>query len=539
MLLAIVPARGGSKGVPRKNMRLIRGRPLLDFTLSALVESGVTDRLLVSSDDPAILTWAELHGYETHVRSSELADDHVTISDVAAAIADELDWQGEVGVFQPTSPLRSAQSIVDALAVFRASECDSLASCVRQNHLFWYEAEDGRTALPQPLFAERVNRQYARSRILRETGAIQLARASSLRASRQIVTSRHELFELPDAESLDIDTYEDLSLARRRLEQATIVFRLRANHRVGSGHLFHCLQLAEELDDQHLAFLLVDCDPFVSEMLDARGFRWRAETNLTPDLAAIRGDRTNVVVNDVLDTHEKEILQQRAAGFLVINIEDLGPGSHFAHWVVNALYRAQDAHHNASSGPQYATLREEFHDPPPKELRQDARRVLITFGGTDPNHLAHRCATLLAERSGLDLDLRVVRGPGSKPHDFPPGVQVVDRVRSMASEMLAADVILTSAGRTIYEAAITATPVVVLAQNAREATHAHLGYETGVIFLGIGPLIDDGHIVGTVERLLADCSLREELSDRLRRSVDTRGTMRIANRIRAMIREHE
>lgn len=518
-------------------MRLIRGRPLLDFTLSALVESGTTDRLLVSSDDPAIMTWAELHGYETHVRSSELANDHATISDVAAAIADELDWQGEVGVFQPTAPLRSAQSIVDALAVFRASDCDSLASCVRENHLFWYEGEGGRTTPPQPLFAERVNRQYARSRILRETGSIQLVRASALRAGRQIVTSRHELFELPEAESLDIDTYEDLSLARRRLEQATIVFRLRANHRVGSGHLFHCMQLAEELDDQQLAFLLVDCDSFVSEMLDARGFRWRAETDLPTDLAAIRGDRTNVVVNDVLDTHEKEILQQRAAGFLVINIEDLGPGSHFAHWVVNALYRVHDGQHNAASGPQYATLREEFHNPPPKEFRQDARRVLITFGGTDPNHLAHRCATLLAER--CDLDLRVVRGPGAAPRDFPPGVQVVDRVRSMAGEMLAADVILTSAGRTIYEAAITGTPVVVLAQNAREATHAHLGYDTGVIFLGIGPLIDDGHITGTVERLLADRSLREELSGRLRNSVDTRGTMRIANRIRAMIREQE
>jgi CMP-N-acetylneuraminic acid synthetase/spore coat polysaccharide biosynthesis predicted glycosyltransferase SpsG len=518
-------------------MRLIRGRPLLDFTLSALVESGVADRLVVSSDDPVILTWAELHGYEIHARPSELADDHATISDVAAAIADEFDWEGEVGVFQPTSPLRSAQSIVDALAVFRASACDSLASCVRESHLFWYEAEGGQPAPPQPLFAERVNRQYARSRILRETGSIQVVRASILRAGRQIVTSRHELFELPEAESLDIDTYEDLSLARRRLERATIIFRLRANHRVGSGHLFHCLQLAEELDDQHLAFLLVDCDPFVSEMLDGRGFMWRTETDLPSDLTELRGDGTNVVVNDVLDTNEEEVLQQRAASFVVINIEDLGPGSRFAHWVVNALYRADDAQLNTASGSQYATLREEFHDPPTKDLRQEARRVLITFGGTDPNHLAHRCATLLAEHS--DLDLRVVCGPGAEMHDFPPGVHVVDRVRSMAGEMLAADIIVTSAGRTIYEAAITGTPVVVLAQNAREATHAHLGYETGVIFLGIGPLIEDGHIVGTVERLLADRSLREELSSRLRRSVDTRGTMRIANRIRAMIREHE
>src|SRR5262249_54791494 len=155
--------------------------------------------------------------------------------------------------------------------------------------------------------------------------------------------------------------------------------------------------------------------------------------------------------------------------------------------------------------PKWATLREEFHDPPPKPTREDARRVLITFGGTDPNHLAHRCAQLLAARDGLDL--KVIIGPGAEDAEFPPGVHVERAVKSMAAEMLEADLVLTSAGRTIYEAAITGTPVVALAQNAREATHAHLGYEHGVVFLGIGPLVEDARIVETVDRLLTDTDL--------------------------------
>jgi spore coat polysaccharide biosynthesis predicted glycosyltransferase SpsG len=107
----------------------------------------------------------------------------------------------------------------------------------------------------------------------------------------------------------------------------------------------------------------------------------------------------------------------------------------------------------------------------------------------------------------------------------------------MATEMLEADLVLTSAGRTIYEAAIIGTPVVALAQNAREATHAHLGYEHGVVFLGIGPLVEDARIVETVDRLLADADLRRELSARLRSSIDARGGVRVANRIRALIQE--
>ena len=88
---------------------------------------------------------------------------------------------------------------------------------------------------------------------------------------------------------------------------------------------------------------------------------------------------------------------------------------------------------------------------------------------------------------------------------------------SMAREMLEADLAVTSAGRSVYEAATVGTPVVVLAANAREATHAHLGYDSGVVFLGIGSLVDDAHIVATIKRLLADAALRRELSDRLRR----------------------
>src|SRR5688500_16476579 len=104
-LLAVVPARAHSRGVPRKNMRVLGGRPLIAHTLEAVATAGVADRLLLSSNDPQALRWAELHGYEVHARPEDLATDDSTISELAAYLADELDWTGDVGVFQPTSPL--------------------------------------------------------------------------------------------------------------------------------------------------------------------------------------------------------------------------------------------------------------------------------------------------------------------------------------------------------------------------------------------------------------------------------------------------
>ena len=533
-LVAIVPARMGSKGVPYKNVRRIADRPLVAYTVEAVAASGVTDRLVISSDDDQVLRWADLHGYETHVRPAHLASDSATISELAGHLADELEWTGDIGVFQPTSPLRSARSIARAVEAFRASDADSLASCVREEHLFWLDEHDD-LARATPLFSERVNRQYGRHRVLRETGAIQLVRSAALREGGQIVTPRHELFELPSREALDIDTTDDLVLARRLIEQGTIVFRVRATTKIGSGHVHHCMQLADELADQRLRFLLHRCDAWVHELVGRHGYEFRVETDLAADLAALAGPGSNLVVNDVLDTAERDVLIERGLGFRIVNIEDLGPGAPLADWVVNALYPADNgARANTVSGPEYATLRGEFLNLPPKVVRRRPERVLVTFGGTDPGALALRCARLLAD--AIDCELRVIQGPGAAEAEFPAGVHVTRHVPSIAAEMLDADLILTSAGRTVYEAAAVGTPVAVLAQGARDATHAHLHFGSGVVFLGIGPLTDDRHIVETVRRLLDDGDLREELSERLRGSVDGFGAARIADRIRALLR---
>ena len=538
-LLAIVPARGGSKGVPHKNMRFLGDRPLLAHTTEAVAEAGVASRLIVSSDSEEILTWADLHGIECAERASELATDEATISEVAAHLADELDWRGDVGVFQPTSPFRSVDSIRRAVEAFRRSDVESMSSCVRESHTFWLD-EEGDLSRPQPLFRERVNRQYAHHGVVRETGSIQLVRGVSLRATRQMVTERHELFETRPEESLDIDTNDDLALARRRYEQGTVIFRLRANKRVGSGHVYHCLQLADELADQRLVFLLHDCDSFVEGLVDEHGYPWRRETELAADLRQLAGPAGNVLVNDVLDTTVEDVLAERAAGYRVVNIEDLGPGARFADWVVNALYPIGNGYNGKMAagqvayGAEYTTLRGEFFHLPPKTILRAPKRILITFGGTDPGRLGARCAKLLAGRVGTEV--RVVIGPGASDEGFPDEVEVRRHVRSMAAEMMEADVVLTSAGRTVYEAAAVGTPVAVLAQGARDATHAHLTYDSGVVFLGIGPLVDDAHVLAVIERLVADYDLRVELSERLRQSVDPLGAARIGHRIRAMLR---
>jgi CMP-N-acetylneuraminic acid synthetase/spore coat polysaccharide biosynthesis predicted glycosyltransferase SpsG len=532
-LLAIVPARGASKRVPYKNLRLLGDRPLVAYTVEAVSGAGVADRLIVSSDHEHVLRWAELHGHETHRRPAELAAEDATLDELALAVVDELGWEGDVGLFQPTSPFRTAAIVQRAVERFRACDAGSLSTCVREDRTYWIG--DQASGRPRPLSADPHAAGVAHAAIVCETGAIQLVRSAALRETGQLITPSHELFELDPDDALEIRTNDDLVVARRRFEQGNVVFRLRANSKVGSGHMYHCLQLADELADQQLSFLLRDCDPFVYDVIADHGYSTRTEVDLAADLAELAAPGNNLIVNDVLDTHEREVLIERAAGWRVVNIEDLGPGARLADWVVNALYPVSNgAAAHVSWGPEYATLRSEFFHLPPKQVRERPERILITFGGTDPGQLGPRCARLLVDE--VDAEIRAVVGPGSDAEGYPEGVSVAKHVRSMAAEMVAADLILTSAGRTVYEAAAVGTPVVVLAQNARDATHAHLDYQSGVVFLGIGPLVDDEHVVEVVKRLLADHNLRTEFSERLRRSIDAHGAARIGHRVRAMLR---
>ncbi len=352
-------------------------------------------------------------------------------------------------------------------------------------------------------------------------------------ATGDLVTDRHRLFETPPAESVDIDTLDDFDAVRRRLERGTVILRVKANRHIGTGHLYHSLALADELQDHRVEFLLKDCDGVVEERLRERGWTFTVETDLGTALDAILDGSPTVLVNDILDTTPADVAPAVARDCKVVNVEDLGEGARFADWVVNALYPPNDGVPHAATGPDYTTLRTEFLALPHKEYRATPRRVLVTFGGSDPARLTGRVARALSK--ARTEEIRVIVGPVAKVDDVPEGVTVLTDINSMASEMLEADLIVTSAGRTVYEAAATGTPVVVIAQNARESTHAHLSLESGVIFLGLGPLVDDEHVVEVVDRLLDDPTLREELGEKLRSTVDGLGTRRIARRIRGMI----
>lgn len=225
--LGIIPARHGSKGIPGKNIRLLAGRPLLEYTIRAARASGVVDRLILSTDSQEIAAVGSRLGVEVpFLRPSTLAQDDTPMAPVVEHAVESLEqtgWSPEIVVLlQPTAPLRRPQHIVDGVSLLRATLCDSVVSVVEvPRHLapdYVMKIVGGRLLPFLPEGARIARRQDARPAYARD-GTIYAV-------WRDVVLKTHSLYGadcrpllLSGNESMTLDTLEDWAAAERRLTE--------------------------------------------------------------------------------------------------------------------------------------------------------------------------------------------------------------------------------------------------------------------------------------------------------------------------------
>ncbi len=223
-VLAIVPARGGSRGIVDKNLAEVAGVPLIAHTIGAAQRAASVSRLIVSTDSPAIAAVARAHGVQVpFVRPAELADDRTPTIPV---LIHALDWLAEAEgytpdllvLLQPTSPLRTADDI-DAAVALIAREADAVVSvCPARTHpaLTRRVSDDGRLQPYLEAVAPPDRRQDA-PRAYEINGAIYVIRPDVLRARQTWYTDHTLAYVMPVERSLDIDEPFDLELLRALL----------------------------------------------------------------------------------------------------------------------------------------------------------------------------------------------------------------------------------------------------------------------------------------------------------------------------------
>jgi N-acylneuraminate cytidylyltransferase len=224
-VLGLVPARGGSKGVPGKNIRQLAGRPLIEYTALAAKASGVLDRVVLSTDAPEIAEAGRAAGLEVpFMRPPELAADDTPMVAVVQHALDALareGWRPDIVVLlQPTSPLRTPGHIRDAVTLLRDTRADSVVTVVElPRHLspdYVMTIEDGRLRPFLPEGAAVARRQDARPAYVREGTAYAFWRETFERTGGIYGSDCRPLLVDP-RESLSIDSPEDWAAAERLL----------------------------------------------------------------------------------------------------------------------------------------------------------------------------------------------------------------------------------------------------------------------------------------------------------------------------------
>ena len=444
LVLAVIPARGGSQGVRRKNLLSIGDEPA--FLRSARITRevlGNTSRIVVATDDAEIAAVAKMGGFEVFDRGPELAE--VPVNDVVRAVAGAYNWAGEVLLVQPT-----VQPLTGTLLGWFLEKCEgkkaSRALGHEERHQMWHNFK----RITPPL-----QRQEDGNWPIREAGIRWWPKAALIWHADRI--------EVYGSRLVDIDTWSDYQAAQR--QRTTVTFVPLANERDGRGHLYRCLALAPLFGGYRVLFHpAAHTEAWALRLIQKHGW----STTVNPVM-------TDLLINDQLDTTPGMIHEQREYARVIVNLEDVGGGADFADLTINAMYE---------SGGDWAVIRPEFFVGDYDLVREPTGKVLVMLN-SDPSGKLQQVVDELDP--WFEVSYMV-------PSDVPLAVAMADT-----------DVLVTSGGRTVFEAGALGVPTVVIPQHDREAMHSHLGGGRNIV-------TDVGGVREAVNAAMFDRALRVRMS---------------------------
>ena len=227
--LIIIPARAGSKSIKNKNFIDINGKPLISYTIQEALlakDANLVDEVIVSTDSKKIKKIAETYGAKVpFLRPPKLSEDNSKSVDLVLHALDFYSnkriFFDEIILLQPTSPLRVAEDIKQAITIFDNNESNSLISCYEEdyiNDLVMYKSAN-QYAIPLNKNHNLGTRRQEEKNVFVRNGAIYISKTNYIREAKKIISDEPLMYIMPKERSINIDTLFDLEIARCLITQ--------------------------------------------------------------------------------------------------------------------------------------------------------------------------------------------------------------------------------------------------------------------------------------------------------------------------------
>ncbi len=214
-IIAIIPARGGSKRIESKNLIVVGGKPLIAHSIEHGIQSAFVDRVIVSTEDAEIARVSKEYGADVIDRPIELANDMASSESALVHVLDEIEKRGEqmpdlVVFMQCTSPVRKADDIDNAVKTLIDEDADSLLSAARNFGLIWSKGEQGVRSLTYDHKTRK--REQDMDEQYRENGSIYVFKPEILREHNNRLGKKIAIYEMDMWSSFQVDAPEDVVL---------------------------------------------------------------------------------------------------------------------------------------------------------------------------------------------------------------------------------------------------------------------------------------------------------------------------------------
>jgi spore coat polysaccharide biosynthesis predicted glycosyltransferase SpsG/CMP-N-acetylneuraminic acid synthetase len=522
-LLIVIPAIKKSAVIPDQLIKKLNGITLIQRAINIALEITPNENILVVTDSEEISLICERNKIKFY-KDSKLSFTSENILNIILKILNEFSYEN-VLLYRANTPLIDSDVLKDAYKQFLKYQKYILTS-VKKGEKSLFQMKDN--------LLQKFNDEY-----YKELKAFYIF-------NKNYVENRYfKPYIIDSTKSIEIETYQDWWVCERILKRKKIVFNVIGNTEIGMGHIYHSLALAHDITDHEIIFVCDAKYKIAVDKIASMDYQVISTSNVLDTILSLK---TDLVINDILNTEEKYIKILKKHNLKVVNFEDLGNGSKYTDLVFNDLYdEPQLVGDNYLWGYKYVVLRDEFYEAKPRNMVNKIEEILITFGGTDQNNLTIITLKAIIEKCKKNsIKINILCGTGYEfKNELKEYLDKIDydninlfyNINIVSKIMEKCDLAISSNGRTVYELAHMNIPSIIISHHERESTHNFANLERGFINLGVinkkTPLL----IKEKFDKLVDDQDYRELLFINIKKYDLKNNKHNVINKILSLIKE--